>query len=506
MKLWTLTWRANRDQLHREGRREGPGVPRRPRAPTCRRPACAWASAAAAAPASSTRSRSTRSATTTRCSRTTGSASSSTVRACPYVARRDRRLRRDAAGRRLQGREPERGRGVRLRLLVPRGRRGRGLRRLAVRRAWYTRRHDRLACAGRRGGRARPRPRRLRRLRQAGAQEDAGRLGRREAGREAARGPGGRHHRAEPELRLAAGSSRCRRSSRAGARSSTRSGRPTTGIAPRLAVAGAGQPGKPNFEIPQTGCLRDIPPCASFGGPARAARGARRAARSRGGWQALMVVAGTPGVGGPSGLRLRAAADHAALARAALRRARRRTSAFIGEVLELARRVGADLRYWSPWNEPNHPYSLSPQRVRCRADAKAVAPARYAQLAGAMRQALDKAPGDQELVLGELAGLPKSRPFTSGIREFIRALPKRPRVLGDGVDPARLHRRRQPGRRRREGPGHVLLPAEARDLDRPRPGSARPGWAASARPRSASSAAPARRCTAGSSAGTRTRG
>ena len=94
------------------------------------RPACASACAAAAAPASSTRSRSTASATATRSSRTTACGSSSTRPSLPYVRGRGRRLRRGPPGRRLQGREPERHRGLRLRLLVPRRGRGRGLRRL----------------------------------------------------------------------------------------------------------------------------------------------------------------------------------------------------------------------------------------------------------------------------------------------------------------------------------------------------------------------------------------
>jgi hypothetical protein len=182
------------------------------------------------------------------------------------------------------------------------------------------------------------------------------------------------------------------------------------------------QPGKPNFEIPQTGCLRAEPPCASFKG-LRDQLAALAAQQKRGGWQALMVIAGTPewaarpasGCERPKTLPRSRAPRKDQLA--AYER-------FIGEVIDLAREEGADLRYWSPWNEPNHPYSLSPQRPECSASAKAEAPARYAELAGAMQQALDKAPGDQEMVLGELAGLPKSRPLTTGIREFIEALPK----------------------------------------------------------------------------------
>ena len=34
----------------------------------------------------------------------------------------------------------------------------------------------------------------------------------------------------------------------------------------------------------------------------------------------------------------------------------------VDAVLATAQREGASLRYWSAWNEPNHPYGLSPQR------------------------------------------------------------------------------------------------------------------------------------------------
>ena len=33
---------------------------------------------------------------------------------------------------------------------------------------------------------------------------------------------------------------------------------------------------------------------------------------------------------------------------------------FVERVLAEAREQGAELKYWSPWNEPNHPYFISP--------------------------------------------------------------------------------------------------------------------------------------------------
>ena len=85
---------------------------------------------------------------------------------------------------------------------------------------------------------------------------------------------------------------------------------------------------------------------------------------------------------------------------------------------------GAALSYFAPWNEPNHPAFVSPQRPACDPAAPSAAPAAYAQLATAMQQALAKAPGDQQLVLGETAGLMKSTRYVTSVPDFIAGLPK----------------------------------------------------------------------------------
>ncbi len=45
---------------------------------------------------------------------------------------------------------------------------------------------------------------------------------------------------------------------------------------------------------------------------------------------------------------------------------------------------GASVPYWSPWNEPNHPGFLYPQRTACSTAAPSVAAGPYAELAQAM--------------------------------------------------------------------------------------------------------------------------
>ena len=97
---------------------------------------------------------------------------------------------------------------------------------------------------------------------------------------------------------------------------------------------------------------------------------------------------------------------------------------FVGRVLAEARAAGAELRYWSPWNEPNHPYFISPQRLACDRDAPSAAVAPYVAMARALKAALAAAPGDQQMVLGELAGLDRRRPMSTTVSEFVADLPR----------------------------------------------------------------------------------
>jgi hypothetical protein len=99
--------------------------------------------------------------------------------------------------------------------------------------------------------------------------------------------------------------------------------------------------------------------------------------------------------------------------------------ALVTSFLELARREGLAARYFSAWNEPNSGLFLAPQRERC---APAGSPSRgaelYAPLARAMRAALDAAPGEQELLVGEVSSPFRARPIISTVEEFFAALPR----------------------------------------------------------------------------------
>ena len=89
------------------------------------------------------------------------------------------------------------------------------------------------------------------------------------------------------------------------------------------------------------------------------------------------------------------------------------------------------LAYLSPWNEPNHPYFISPQRARCSSRSPALSPGVYAQLlARAMGSELAADGGGHRMILGELAGYTTSGPRDTSIGEFVADLPSDVVCLG----------------------------------------------------------------------------
>jgi len=172
----------------------------------------------------------------------------------------------------------------------------------------------------------------------------------------------------------------------------------------------------------QSGCMRAERPCAGWAGVREQLRAL--AARQRdGGWDGMVVITGTPDwAAQPAGGCERPGT--------ALRSRRVRGEALpayrrlVAALIAAAREEGARLTYWSPWNEPNHPYFLSPQRSECDRSAPSGAPVMYAELARAMLSELDAAEGDQRLVLGELAGLTEPTRHRTTVAEFIAGLPR----------------------------------------------------------------------------------
>src|SRR4051794_3693885 len=154
-----------------------------------------------------------------------------------------------------------------------------------------------------------------------------------------------------------------------------------------------------DLSAPHAGCIREVGPCLGWFG----VRDQLRALASRqreGGWQALVVITGTPdwAASPPSGCERKQAGPSSRPPRADALPAYEK---LITDVLAAAAQEGADLRFWSPWNEPNLPPFISPQRAACDPASPSLAPASYAAIAHAAIDALDQAPGDQQLVIGE---------------------------------------------------------------------------------------------------------
>jgi hypothetical protein len=177
-----------------------------------------------------------------------------------------------------------------------------------------------------------------------------------------------------------------------------------------------------NLDRPETGCVRETHPCLEYGG----VRDQLRALASRqaeGGWETLVVITDTPdwAAAPPHGCERASTEPRNRPPRADARAAYRR---LILDLLAAADQTGARLRYWSPWNEPNLPPFVSPQRSACDTASPSLAPDVYADLARVMTQTLAAAPGTQQLVIGETAGILKRTERVTSAPEFIAGLPE----------------------------------------------------------------------------------
>jgi hypothetical protein len=177
----------------------------------------------------------------------------------------------------------------------------------------------------------------------------------------------------------------------------------------------------PDLEGINGGCLRDKPPCAPYAGVRDQLR-ALATRQKEGGGEGYVMITGTPewAARPASGCERRRIGPTNRMPRPDALAAYRK---LVDDILALAHKEGATLRYWAPWNEPNHPFSSSPQRAFCSGDAPVVSVKPYVQVANALREALDKAPGEQRYVVGEVAVMTRHLPITSSVHEFLQALP-----------------------------------------------------------------------------------
>lgn len=178
-----------------------------------------------------------------------------------------------------------------------------------------------------------------------------------------------------------------------------------------------------DLDQPRTGCMRATPPCRAWAG-LREQLAALASRQRDGGWEAVAVLTGTPewAASRPSRCERRDAEPRSRIPRPDALRAYRE---LVSDVLAAADQAGADLRWWSAWNEPNHPVTLSPQHDPCADLGSTPAVNAYARLVVELQAALDAAPGEQGLVIGELAAIRGSGRYSTGISEFFAALPRR---------------------------------------------------------------------------------
>lgn len=213
---------------------------------------------------------------------------------------------------------------------------------------------------------------------------------------------------------------------------------------------------KPNWDAPRGGC----PPHALDCKTGRGTRGLLRAIKHRqqtdGGWKILAIPYFTPSWAArrPTGCQKpRYRNPRSQMPRIAAYRK------FLRGLNALADKVGVKIDYLTPWNEPNHPGFLAPQRARCSTRSKAIAPRAYAKL---VRAAAKELRYEQTLVLGSLAGLEKPRVYGAGAAEFARALPRDVACL---VGPFAQHAYiGEPGRGGRPPRRANLATASQRDL------------------------------------------
>lgn len=177
-------------------------------------------------------------------------------------------------------------------------------------------------------------------------------------------------------------------------------------------------PGALALDAPQSGCLRDRQPCAGWAG-VREQLAALASRQREDDWRGMIVIWDTPDWAAAPALDCEKPGTEPRSrppSRSALDDYRRLVRALAG----LAAEVGAEVTYWSAWNEPNHPYFLANQ---CSDSDSARAGASYLDLVRALDAALAPFPRT-ERVLGELAGIDRSGPNKTGVREFVAEMPR----------------------------------------------------------------------------------
>lgn len=182
---------------------------------------------------------------------------------------------------------------------------------------------------------------------------------------------------------------------------------------------------RPSLEGAVDGCARAVAPCGAYAGVRdefAAIASQQRAAGGQGSLQVVLDIFGAPAWAalGTSGCETAATTAFARPLRAQALSAYRM---LIASLLALAAREGVSVAWWSPWNEPNDPRFISPQRSACSAASQPLSPRVYGELAAAMAAELRRSGGEHHLVIGELNDLLYDSPRSTSVASFVSALP-----------------------------------------------------------------------------------
>ncbi|HEV2821051.1 MAG TPA: hypothetical protein VGW11_11135 [Solirubrobacteraceae bacterium] len=168
----------------------------------------------------------------------------------------------------------------------------------------------------------------------------------------------------------------------------------------------------PDFAMADSGCLREVQPCSPYAG-LRDRLAAVRALGAR----PVITIYSTPewAAADPYGCEPDRSGTVGGMPEPDAYRV------LVRALLDFTAEEGVPIAAWGPWNEPNHPAFLNPQRAVCDPTSAPLSPERYAQLVDIFRE---EAGPDAPLLLGEVAGYESPRGTAAGAAEFAAALPR----------------------------------------------------------------------------------
>ena len=177
----------------------------------------------------------------------------------------------------------------------------------------------------------------------------------------------------------------------------------------------------------QDGCLRGIAPCAAYDGVRAQLRALAAAQRARGGLELVLVVYGVPEwAARPAAACERTSPVTEPRSRPITTAGLDGYEALLRGLVAETRSAGVALRFLAPFNEPNHPFFISPQREpaadgSCASTTRSLSPAVYTTLFQRAAQTL--AGTGIGFLGGELAGYVAPGRYGTAVEEFIAALP-----------------------------------------------------------------------------------